>query len=102
VPNPYIGNATWELQDYENKILFSHLPEKCTIYIYSLSGDLIDIVYHNVEGDQTPERNPSGDEGWDLLTKNNQSISSGLYIFRVVTESGQTKIGKFAVIKGEK
>jgi len=102
VPNPYIGNATWELQDYENKILFSHLPAKCKIYIYSLSGDLIDIVYHNVEGDPTPERNPSGDESWDLLTKNNQSISSGLYIFRVVTESGQTKIGKFAVIKGEK
>lgn len=98
VPNPYIGNATWELQDYENKILFSHLPEKCTIYIYSLSGDLIDIVYHTTEEGKTP----SGDESWDLLTQNNQTISSGLYIFRVVTESGETKIGKFAVIKGEK
>jgi len=102
VPNPYIGNATWELQDYENKILFSHLPAKCKIYIYTLSGDLIDIVYHNVEGDPTPDVNPTGDESWDLVTQNNQSMASGLYLFRVVSESGDTKMGKFAVIKGEK
>jgi len=102
VPNPYIGSATWELKDYENKILFSHLPEMCTIRIYSLSGDLVDILYHNVEGDITPDTTPSGDESWDLLTQNDQYISSGLYIFVVKSEAGEMKIGKFAVIKGEK
>lgn len=102
IPNPYIGNATWEVNDYENKILFSRLPEKCTIYIYSLSGDLIDIVYHNLKGDPTPDVNPTGDESWDLMSKNNQAIVSGLYIFVVVTEKGEKKTGKFAIIKGEK
>lgn len=102
VPNPYIGSATWELRDYENKIVFSHLPAKCTIYIYSLSVDLVDIVYHNVAGDVTPDPNPTGDESWDLVTQNEQAVASGLYIFVVASESGEKKIGKFSVIKGEK
>lgn len=102
VPNPYIGNATWELNDYENKILFTRLPEKCTIYIYSLSGDLVDILYHNVEGDPTPDSNPTGDESWNLMTLNDQAAVSGLYIYRAVTPAGEQRVGRFAIIKGEK
>ena len=102
IPNPYIGNATWEVNDYENKILFSRLPEKCTIYIYSLSADLVDIVYHNVDGDLTPDANATGDESWDLMSQNDQAVVSGLYVFVVVTESGEKATGRFAIIKGEK
>lgn len=102
VPNPYIGNATWELNDFENKILFTRLPERCTIYVYSLSGDLVDILYHNVNGDLSPDTNPTGDESWDLMTKNDQEVVSGLYIYFVISESGERKTGKFAIIKGEK
>lgn len=102
MPNPYIGNATWELNDYENKILFTRLPEKCTIYIYSLSGDLVDILYHNLDGDPTPDSNPTGDESWNLMTLNDQAAVSGLYIYRAVTPAGEQRVGRFAIIKGEK
>ena len=102
IPNPYIGNATWEVNDFENKILFSRLPERCTIYIYSLSGDLIDIVCHNLNGDPTPDVIGTGDESWDLMSLNDQTVVSGLYIFLVVTENGEKQTGRFAIIKGEK
>lgn len=102
IPNPYIGNATWEQRDYENKILFSFLPPICKISIFSLSGDLVKILFHNLNGDPTPDEINSGDESWDLISKNNQSIASGLYIYVVETPTGENKIGKFAVIKGEK
>jgi hypothetical protein len=102
IPNPYLGSATWEQRDYENKILFSYLPPSCKISIFSLSGDLVRELYHNIDGDPTPDAVSSGDESWDLISRNNQSVASGLYIFVVETPSGKTKIGKFAIIKGEK
>ncbi|MFQ5865780.1 MAG: hypothetical protein ACE5IW_11185 [bacterium] len=100
VPNPYLGSATWEIEDYESKIFFTHLPEKCTIYIYSLMGDHIATLLHNLPGDGTPDN--SGDEAWDMISKNKQAIVSGLYVYRVVTEDGQEFIGKFAVVKGQR
>lgn len=100
VPNPYLGSATWEIEDYESKIFFTHLPEKCSIYIYSLMGDHINTINHNLPGDSTPDN--SGDEAWDMISKNNQSIVSGLYIYRIITESGRELVGKFAVVKGQR
>jgi hypothetical protein len=55
-----------------------------------------------MNGDPTPDEINSGDESWNLISENNQSIASGLYIYVVETPTGENKIGKFAVIKGEK
>jgi len=91
VPNPYRGSAAWE-QTYFDKIAFTHLPAMCNILIYTLAGDHVVTLEH---------RSMGGDEGtefWDLVSRNEQEISSGLYIFRVETESDYV-IGKFAVIR---
>jgi hypothetical protein len=103
-PNPYRGSAGWERLDYEGRIAFFNLPKRCSIHIYSLTGELVDILHHNVAGDHSPdpEGNETGGEWWDMLTTNNQSIASGIYIYRVVTPDFGEKIGKFAVIKGER
>lgn len=102
-PNPYRGSADWERMDYEGRISFYNLPERCTIHIHSLTGELVDVVYHNMAGDESPDPagGGTGGESWDMLTGNGQSIASGIYIYRVESPDYGQKIGKFAVIRGE-
>ena len=103
-PNPYRGSADWERLDYEGRLSFMNLPKQCTIYIYSLTGEQVDVVYHNTTGDPSADQagSETGGESWDMLTGNNQSIASGIYIFRVVSSDYGEKVGKFAVIKGDR
>ncbi len=103
-PNPYRGSADWERNDYEGTIMFQNLPKRCTIYIYSLTGELVNTVYHNTPGDETPdpEGSETGGERWNMLSRNNMSIASGMYIYRVVSEDYGEAVGKFAVIRGKR
>jgi hypothetical protein len=91
VPNPYIVRNNWEPSGDYSRIAFTHLPDKCTIRIYTLSGDHLRTLEHD-----SPELD--GNENWDLLTKNNQKIASGVYIYQLESPYGE-KIGKFAVVR---
>lgn len=91
VPNPYRGSAAWE-QTYFDKIAFINLPVMCDIYIYSLGGDLITTIEHRGWGGN------EGTEYWDLVSRNDQEVVSGLYFYRIETEDDYL-IGKFAIIK---
>lgn len=102
VPNPYRvdqnytyemgGFEGWSKQWNENKrvIKFIHLPPKCTLRIFSLSGDLITTLYHENESE--------GELMWDLLSQSNRTIASGVYIFTVESDYG-TQTGKFVIIR---
>ena len=92
-PNPYVGSNEAELEEFGTLLGFHHLPAKCTIYIYNLLGNLVDIIHHD---------SPTGSEFWDMTTRSRESISSGIYIYRVTTEDGSEKMGKFAVLKGQR
>lgn len=100
VPNPYLGGANWELQDYESTIYFTRLPKVCTIHIYTLTGEKVAVLDHNRGDDQTWDN--SGDESWDLLSKNRQAVASGLYLYRVVAEDGEEFAGRFVIVRGER
>lgn len=91
VPNPYKISAAWE-QTYFNKIAFTNLPAMCDIHIYSLAGDHVITLEHR---DFTGE---SGTEYWDLVSRNDQDVVTGLYVYRVET-SDEFVIDKFAIIK---
>jgi hypothetical protein len=98
VPNPYVAAATWEPRNAyrfgrgERRLWFIHLPEECTIRIYTVSGSLVDEIEHH--GGMT-----DGAETWDLVSKDGMDIAYGIYVFHVDAPGiGQT-IGKFAVIK---
>ncbi len=92
-PNPYVGSNEAELEEFGTLLGFHHLPEKCTIYIYNLLGNLVDVIHHD---------SPTGSEFWDMTTRSQESISSGIYIYRVTAEDGSEKTGKFAVLKGQR
>ncbi len=88
-PNPYLGSVAWENQ-YENRIQFMNLPGSCRILIYTLSGDLVRDIVH---------RDGSGDEYWDLLSRNEQEVMSGLYVYKIETDDGNYKIGKLMILR---
>ncbi len=91
VPNPYKISAAWE-QTYFNKIAFTNLPAMCDIHIFSLAGDHVITLEHR---DYTGE---SGTEYWDLVSRNDQDVVTGLYVYRVET-ADDFVIDKFAIIK---
>ncbi len=97
VPNPYVGSASFEAERFavsgrgERRIEFRGLPEKCTIRIFTVRGELVQTLYH--------DGSTFGFIAWDLRTKDNLDIAPGLYIFHVDAGELGNKIGKFAIVK---
>lgn len=98
VPNPYIATAAWEPKNTYNsgrgprEIHFINLPQKCTIRIYNVSGTLVDRLEHESTMD-------NGTEIWDVLSKENLSISYGLYLYHIEAPGVGQRTGTFAIIK---
>lgn len=99
VPNPYLVRNEWERHPDFRKLRFVNLPNKCTIRIYNLAGDLVRTLEHD-------ETNPrvggipnqyGGDEDWDLLNESRQKPAPGIYLFHVESDIGQ-QVGKFVLI----
>ena len=97
VPNPYKVRSKFLESEFERRVRFTNLPQKCKISIFSLSGELIFEINHNNQ--------LSGNEWWDLRTINNQEIAPGLYLYHIQNidvNSGNALdevVGKFAVIR---
>ncbi|SYZ72836.1 conserved hypothetical protein [Candidatus Zixiibacteriota bacterium] len=109
-PNPYRGDAHYgdslggnfegrgiddsrRSADRLHRIHFANLPHQCTIRIYTLDGDLVRQIDHDV-----PEGSPmSGTAEWDMITRNTQAVVSGIYYYVVESKYGN-QIGKLVII----
>ena len=89
VPNPYFIRNILDRDPNVSHLMFTHLPKKCTIRIYTLAGNLIQKIEHDSD---------SGQETWNVLTMNDQIPASGVYIYHVSSEFGE-KVGRFAIIR---
>jgi len=118
-PNPYHGDAAWDEPLARDRYLyFGGLPRRCKIRIFSLAGDRIHTIEfdgdtyaaRNVRGIYDPDdkKNPASDTpvmsghmaAWDLTTREDQAVASGLYIFSVENlETGTYERGRFLIIK---
>lgn len=112
-PNPYRGQASWDgTLPREKLIWFRHLPARCVIRIFTMSGDLVDEIPFDGESyaaegtfllnrpDEDPPVLSGGQAAWDLLTKEDQPVASGLYFFAVEDlATGDFSTGKFLVLK---
>jgi hypothetical protein len=96
VPNPYIVRNDWEVSPDYSKIQFTNLPLECTIRIYTLAGDLIRTIHHEVSPNDLTQ---GGTEEWDVLTSQEQKPASGVYIYHISTNGFGTRTGKIAIIK---
>ena len=98
VPNPYVVTNPLEPRTLltsgrgERVIQFTHLPQRCTIRIFNLRGQLIDLIEH----DSSIE---DGTATWNLVSKDGIDIAFGVYIFHVEAPGIGNKIGRFAIIK---
>jgi len=96
VPNPYVVFSEGELPDPdvtrrgERRLEFRNLPNKCTIRIYTINGELVK---------QIDKDNLDSYANWNLLSFEGQSIAYGIYIYHVDAPGIGTKIGRLAVIK---
>jgi hypothetical protein len=104
VPNPYRESAAWDLAETNveptgRRIKFFNLPHKATIRIFSLSGDLVQVIEHDDTRPSTPDL-PASQESWNLISRNNQDTVSGIYLYQVQShEDGSTQVGKFVIIR---
>ena len=93
--------------------MFANIPESAEIRIYTVAGDLIDIIKHEANeysggdirwtetySDEATTQFSGGEHAWDLLSQDNQTIARGIYVFVVKDKnSGEKRQGKFVVIK---
>jgi len=103
VPNPFLIHNEWHTSLYSPRIRFINLPADCTIRIFTLSGELIDVIQHhdsnfNQSNYSPVDGNAGGDEWWNLQSLTYDDISSGVYIFHVDSDVGE-QVGKFVVIR---
>jgi hypothetical protein len=91
VPNPYLATSSFELGPTQKRIEFINLPPECTIRIYTISGNLVNVLDH------TPDE--GGTEVYDLRTRFNLELASGNYYYHVTTPEGLTHLGRFAVVQ---
>lgn len=97
VPNPYVAAASFEPAPFgvsgrgERRIEFRGIPTNASVRIYTLAGDLVDVLQH--------DGTTAGIVPWDLRSRDNLEVAPGLYFYHVDARDLGTFVGKFAVIK---
>ena len=92
VPNPFIVNAAWDSQEGQHRVKFTHLPEKCSIKIYTVAGDLVRHLNHK-EGSY---------EWWNLRSSSDMEVAYGVYLYHIEAELKGYKYstnGKLMVVR---
>jgi len=91
---------------------FYNLPSKCTITIYSLAGEIVDVFSHDSNTysgeDITWYEDFAGDgiefsggmHSWDVVSESDQAVATGMYLYTVKNDnSGDVQRGKIVIIK---
>jgi hypothetical protein len=98
VPNPYVVFSAYEQANAFRRLMFTGLPSEGTISIYTVAGQFVQRVTYD-ESDLSG----NGDLYWNMRTKENTDLASGLYLFYVDGVAGDglavKKLGKFVVIR---
>ncbi len=94
-PNPYIiGNSIdpnapgLQKPAYEDRLVFNHLPPRCTIRIFNVAGELIRTINHA----------SGSEEYYNMLSDGRQRVGSQLLVAQVETPFGETKTLRIAAI----
>lgn len=87
VPNPYYAWNSYETNQVDNRVRITNLPSKCTISIYSTSGQLI--------RQYTKDDPEVTFLDWDLKNHAGIPISGGLYLIHVKAPGVGEKVIKW-------
>ncbi len=90
-PNPYYAFNPREISRTTRFVTFNHLPQKATIRIFNLAGQLVRTLTKD---------SPSQYLDWNLANEDNFPVASGMYVVHVdMPDVGATKVVKVAVIQ---
>jgi hypothetical protein len=89
-PNPFRRVSGFPTQGEENSIVWTNLPAKCTIRIYTVGGEPVKKLIHDNQN--------CGEEVWDQLTESRQRTAPGIYFWTVDSNVGNAK-GSLIIIK---
>lgn len=89
-PNPFKLSSGFPNPNQANDIVFTNLPAKCTIRVYTSSGELVKEISRD---------NPnSGEEVWNQLSDARQRTAPGIYFWTVSSDVG-TATGTLLIVK---
>ncbi|MBN2279474.1 MAG: hypothetical protein JXQ65_02735 [Candidatus Marinimicrobia bacterium] len=97
VPNPYnINDPLLDQTGWTDRrgLMFLNLPSEVKIKIFTENGDWVQTLKHF-----SPPTIKAGNLRWDMITRNQQVISSGVYIAVFETPDGRTSFQKFLVVR---
>jgi len=84
-PNPFVPSRG------HTKATFTQLTSQCTIRVYTLSGEMVKELVKDDATDKMP---------WSPVENlGGQPLASGVYLWTIESSEGQSKTGKFMVIK---
>ncbi len=120
-PNPYRVEARWDQGSNvrDHYLWFANLPSRCTLKIFTLSGDLVfetdfdGAQYHGGgsrgiydparELDVPPPTLSGTTFGWNLISRQGQAVATGLYMYAVEDrDTGDRTLGKFLIVKSDR
>jgi len=95
VPNPYrSGSSQLTTENYhnfpDNKLRFVNVPAWCELKVYTPAGDLV-WEFSQTDG--------PGNIEWDTRNKDGQEVASGVYIYRIQSQSGNWMYGRIIIIR---
>ena len=97
VPNPYRASEEWDVGG-SHDIHFINLPTEAKIKIFTVSGDLVRELAHDARPIGSDLSTVRDFEIWDLKNGAGRDVSSGIYVFRVVSSTFSYQ-GRFVVIR---
>ena len=98
VPNPFRTGTSAETSPYyhnfpDNSIKFYNMPNEADLKIYTVAGDLVWETHHSsLDG-------TGGVVTWDTNNKHGQQAGSGVYIYRVESDTGDSMYGRIVIIR---
>ena len=100
VPNPYVFNDTQRSFGIDDpfRMEFRNLPERASIRIYTLAGDLVRAINHGPD----TRGNLTGTAVWDQKTDSGLLVAPGLYIYHVRPETEENLgalTGKLMIVR---
>ena len=90
-PNPYYGVNKAETSPYSHFVTFSYLPQKATVRLYDLAGNLVRTLDKD-DNDQFLR--------WDLKNHNGLPVASGIYLTHIeLPDIAKNRILKVVILQ---
>ena len=90
-PNPYYGVNEAETSPYNHFVTFSHLPQRATVRLYDLAGNLVRAL---------EKSDPDPFLRWDLNNHNGLPVASGIYLAHIeLPDIGRNRVLRVVILQ---